>query len=128
MTLATLDTGAWIALERRKPRATSLLRAATERGVALVSITPVLAEWWRGATDQRLQLLRAIRVVPFPARVARAAGEAMTQLGGGASLSIDAMVVAFAAMEGGQVVYTSDVDDLSRIATTCFPSVRVLGI
>jgi len=49
-------------------------------------------------------------------------------LGGRASLTVNVMLVAFAAMEGGQVVYTSDVDDLSRIATSCFPSVRVLGI
>ncbi len=39
---------------------------------------------------------------------------------------IDAMVMASAARRGG-VVFTSDVDDLSRLQSV-FPSVRVLGV
>jgi hypothetical protein len=44
-----------------------------------------------------------------------------------ARIAIDAMVMAFAATVGGGVVYTSDVDDLTRLARH-FPSVRVLGM
>ncbi len=129
MSLVTLDTGALIAIERHKLRAASLVRGARERGVALMTITPVVCEWWRGRTDDRELITGFVRVVPFPFHVARLAGEALGRLGAdGAGLSIDVMVVAFAATEGGQVVYTSDVDDLSRIAAMCFPSVRVLGI
>ena len=88
-----------------------------------------MAEWWRGRSDARERIVRAVHVVPFPAHVAKAAGEALGMLGGrGASLAIDVMVVAYAAVEGGQVVYTSDVDDLERIAETFFPSVKVLSV
>lgn len=42
-------------------------------------------------------------------------------------LAVDVMVMAFAATYGGSVVYTSDVDDLERLAFH-FPAVRVLGV
>lgn len=129
MGAVTLDTGALVALERGKPRAAGLLRASRERGVALFTITPALTEWWRGRSDVREKIARVVQVVPLPVQVAKAAGEALgTMRGRGAGLAIDVMVVAFAAAEGGQLVYTSDVEDLERIASACFPSVRVLGI
>jgi hypothetical protein len=37
------------------------------------------------------------------------------------------MVAAFAALHGGALVYTSDVDDLQPVGTH-LPSVRVLGV
>jgi len=129
MGAVTLDTGALVALERKKPRADGLLRASRERGVALFTITPALTEWWRGRTDLREAIARVVRVVPLPVHVARSAGEALGTLRGrGAGLAVDVMVVAFAAAEGGQVVYTSDVAELERIAAACFPAVKVLGI
>lgn len=130
MTLVTLDTGALIAIERHELRAASLVRGARERGVRLTTISPVMCEWWRGRTDDRELIRGFVTVVPLPVRVAAIAGEALGRLGAvvGAGLTIDVMVVAYAALEGGQVVYTSDVDDLSRIAAECFPSVRVLGL
>jgi predicted nucleic acid-binding protein len=130
MSLVTLDTGALISIERHKLRAASLVRSARERGVGLTTITPVMCEWWRGRTDDRDLIRGFVRVVPLSVHVAATAGEALGRLGrvAGAALTIDVMVVAFAALEGGQIVYTSDVDDLSRIAAACFPSVRVLGL
>ena len=66
----------------------------------------------------------------MPHAVAEAAGMVLGQFRREADrvkLTIDAMVVAFAAICGGGIVYTSDVDDLSRLRTY-FPSVRVLSI
>jgi predicted nucleic acid-binding protein len=128
--VATLDTGALVAMERGKARGTMLLRAAREQRAQLLAITPVVAEWWRGRTDVRERIGRAVTLVPFPVRAAEAAGVALANIGGSrerARLAIDTMVMAFAATLGGGVVYTSDVDDLERLGTH-FPGVRVLGV
>lgn len=130
MIVATLDTGALVAMERGKARGTMLLRAAREQRAQLLAITPVVAEWWRGRTDVRERIGRAVTLVPFPVRAAEAAGVALANIGGSrerARLAIDTMVMAFAATLGGGVVYTSDVDDLERLGTH-FPGVRVLGV
>jgi predicted nucleic acid-binding protein len=127
---ATLDASALIAIERRKPRGVMLLRAASEYRVRLFVATPTITEWWRGRTDVRDRIIEAVVVVPFPAVAAKAAGDALGHVQGEnarAQLAIDAMVMAFAATVGGGLVYTSDVDDLSRL-TRHFPDVRVLGV
>ena len=129
MIIATLDTGALIAMEKRKPRATMLLRAAREQRVKLLAVTPVVAEWWRGRTDVRERIKAAVTLVPFPVTAAEAAGLALGSVREGerARLAVDAMVMAFASLFGGALVYTSDLDDLGRLATF-FPSVRLLSI
>lgn len=121
-----LDTGALVALERRKPRAMRLLRLGAGRAVDLVIPYPVLAEWWRGRSDDREAILDMARVVALePA--ARAAGAALARLPRvDAALTIDAIVIATAAMLDATVV-SSDVDDLARFAQA-FPSVRVLAV
>jgi predicted nucleic acid-binding protein len=126
----TLDTGALIAMEKSKPRAMMLLRAAKEQRAELFATTPVIAEWWRGRSDRREDIKLGVTIVPLPLAVAEAAGMVLGQFRREADrvkLTIDAMVVAFAAICGGGIVYTSDVDDLSRLRTY-FPSVRVLSI
>lgn len=130
MIVATLDAGALIAIERGKPRGTMLLRAAREHRVRLVTITPVVAEWWRGRSDVRERMKTAVTIVPFPTSAAEAAGVALGSIRGGrerAARAIDTMVMAFAATLGGALVYTSDVDDLARLSAL-FPAVRVLGV
>jgi len=44
-----------------------------------------------------------------------------------AKLTVDAMVMAYAATSGGAVVYTSDLDDLRKL-THVFPAVTLLGV
>jgi predicted nucleic acid-binding protein len=122
----TLDTGALIAIERRKKRGLMLTRAALEGHVELVTLTPVIAEWWRGRTDRRDTMLASMHVTPLSLNVAQAAGNALASIGGG-RLTIDAMVMAFAALHGGDIVYTSDAEDLSRLQAF-FPSVRLLSV
>ncbi|MCK6537524.1 MAG: PIN domain-containing protein [Polyangiaceae bacterium] len=124
----TLDTGALIAIERRKQRGLLLLDLARHRLARLLVPVPVIAEWWRGRTDARERILEAVSVLPLSVAQARAAGEALGKLRNRANVqAVDAIVMAFAAANGG-VVYTGDVQDLERIRTAYFPSVRVLGI
>jgi len=126
----TLDTGALIAMEKKKPRAMMLLRAAREQRAELFATTPVIAEWWRGRSDRRDDIKRGVTIAPLPLVAAEAAGMALGKIrdaGDRAKLAIDAMVMAFAALHGGAVVYTSDVDDLTRLHEY-FPAVRILSV
>ena len=126
--LVTLDTGALIAIERRRERGLLLLDLMKHRLARLLVPVPVVVEWWRGRTDTRERILDAVSIEPLSLPVARAAGEALAKLKSNSrSLAIDAIVVAFAASHGG-IVYTSDVDDLERIKSTHFPSVRILDL
>lgn len=130
MILVTLDTGALIAMERRKERGMMLLRAARENRAQLLAITPVVAEWWRGRSDVRDRIKLGVTLVPFPVRAAEAAGVVLGAIRGRklrAAWAIDVMVMAFAATYGGGLVYTSDIDDLERIGAH-FPGVRVLSV
>ncbi len=126
----TLDTGALIAMEKRKPRAMMLLLAAKQHRAELFATTPVIAEWWRGRTDRREDIKRGVTIVPLPLPAAEAAGLALGRIRGArerGKLAIDVMVMAFAALQGGGLVYTSDVDDLTRLQEF-FPSVRILSV
>lgn len=118
-------------MERGKPRALQLQRAAREQHLRLRTITPVVSEWWRGSSARRDAIARSVVIHPFALHTAKVAGEALGVISAErerARLAIDVMVVAFAALEGGALVYTSDVEDLQLIASRFFPVVRVLGI
>jgi hypothetical protein len=121
----TFDTGMMIALERRKRRATEAFRAIVRRGFLPVVPAVVYAEWWRGRTDIREELRDAVIVEGMPPVLCRAAGEALGAVRG-ATLA-DVVVMASAALRGGGVVYTSDVDDLTRLQRH-FPTVLVLPV
>jgi predicted nucleic acid-binding protein len=126
----TLDTGALIAMERRKARGTMLLLAAKEQRAELFATTPVIAEWWRGRNDRRDDIKRSVTVVPLSLAAAEAAGTVLGRIRdrkARAELAVDVMVMAFAALHGGGLVYTSDMDDLTRLSEY-FPSVRVLAV
>jgi len=119
----TLDTGALIALERRRDRMIRALRAAREASLPITAPSPALTEWWRGRSDAREQVLAFLRIDPVDAALARTAGEALAAVAG--ATAIDAIVMASAARRG-DVVYTSDVADLVRLQRH-FPAVRVLS-
>lgn len=121
----TFDTGMLIALERRKPRALEVLRAIVRRGFLPFVPAVVYAEWWRGRTDVREEILAMMIVEDMPPQLCRAAGEALGAVRG-ASLA-DAVVMASAALRGGGVVYTSDPDDLRRLQRH-FPTVHVIPL
>ncbi len=121
----TLDTGALIALERRSGRMPKVWRAALAARRRITVPTVVVAEWWRNQRGEIGQLLRAVDVEPLTLELAQIAGVALAE--SGRRRAIDAIVVASAAQRG-DVVYTSDVTDLSCIASTSFPGVRVLHV
>ena len=122
----TFDTGVLIALERRKLRALQIHERLGERGVTINVPWVVLAEWWRGRTDVRETILRTLDVeAPTPA-LAKLAGVALADPRARRATTIDAIVMASAALRG-DVVYTTDSDDLERLRAF-FPSVRVLGV
>jgi predicted nucleic acid-binding protein len=123
MTGLTFDTGALIALERRKLRMRQVLERARERDQAITVPADVVAEWWRGATDVRKAILDSVDVEPLTLRLAQLAGEALAAVPG--ATLVDAIVVASAASRG-DIVYSSDVHDLERLRRV-FPSVRILG-
>src|SRR5262245_23285611 len=114
-----------IALERRKPRATGALRAIVRRGLLPVVPAVAYAEWWRGRTDVREEILAMVVVEDMPPSLCRAAGQALGAVRG--SSLVDAVVMASAALRGGGVVYTSDTSDLLRLQRY-FPTVLLLPV
>jgi len=86
----------------------------------------VVAEWWRGRTDAREELLGATEVVAS-VTIAKAAGAALGRLEDvDSKLTIDAIVMATAAVLDALVV-TSDPRDLDRFGVH-FPGVVVLSV
>ncbi|GMV17270.1 MAG: hypothetical protein DYH12_22560 [Sorangiineae bacterium PRO1] len=119
----TLDTGALLALERRRQRMRKVIDVATRDAVPITVPVVVLAEWWRGRSDLRDLIRRMVTIEPMQETLALAAGEALAAVRG-ATLA-DAVVMASAAQRG-DIVYTSDVGDFLRLQAF-FPAVRVLA-
>ena len=84
----------------------------------------VILEWWRDRSDTRELIVAAIRIEPLSETLAKVAGEALAAVKN--ATAVDAVVMASAAQRG-DIVYTSDVDELQRLRSH-FPAVRVLGI
>lgn len=120
----TLDTGALIALERRRHRMRKVIDVATRDAVPITVPVVVLAEWWRGSTDLRDLIRRMVTIEPMQEALAIAAGEALAAVKDVALA--DAVVMASAARRG-DIVYTSDFEDLQRLQAV-FPAVRVLAV
>lgn len=122
----TLDAGALIGLERRERRMTTRYAAWAEDDAVVTVPSVVVAEWWRGQRGPVARLLEAFTVEPTSRTLAEIAGQALAQLRLGKEHTIDAIVMASAASRG-DVVYTSDFDDLARLSVF-FPGVRVFGV
>lgn len=120
----TLDTGALIAIERKSLRMSHIWERARLARTRITVPSVVVVEWWRGQRGPVARTLDAVMVEPLTHALALIAGEAMANVRG-ASVA-DAVVMASAAQRG-DVVYTADMDDLTRLAAY-FPGVRVLGV
>jgi len=110
----TFDTGALIALERGDQRMRGVLKRADERGVVITVPSVVLTEWWRGDSKRNRWILDSVDIEPVSEHVAKLAGEAIAAIEN--STTVDAIVMASAAQRG-DVVYTSDFDDLDTLHT-----------
>lgn len=124
MSGVTFDTGALIGLERRSERMKAVIARIADRQLAVTIPSVVVAEWYRERRDVRRILALAKVVEPITEALAQLAGAALRATGG--SNTIDAIVMASAARRG-DVVYTSDIDDLLEFADV-FPGVRVFGV
>jgi predicted nucleic acid-binding protein len=120
----TFDTGALIALERRAQRMRAIIERALQTDQPITVPADVVTEWWRGRTDLRDSIVAAVDIEPLTEALAKRAGEALAAVPG--ATLVDAVVMASAASRG-DIVYTSDVEDLERLRRR-FPSVRVLGV
>lgn len=123
----TFDTGALIALERGDKRMRTVVKTVRISGAVLIVPAPVIIEWWRGTRRHRhLQssILAAVHIEPTTGELAKLAGEAIEAIHG--ATPIDALVMASAAQRG-DLVYTSDFDDLQRLRDY-FPNVRVMHV
>jgi hypothetical protein len=69
-------------------------------------------------------LTRHVRIEPLSEPLAKLAGEVLSAIKGATSIAALVMV---SAAQRGDVVYTTEVDDLEKLAG-CFRAVRVLGI
>lgn len=119
------DTGALIAAERGKPRATRFLSLVSAGRARIVVPLPVIAEWWRGRSDARDEILAAGRIVGT-VEIMKAAGLALARAKQvDARLTVDAIVMATAAVLDATVV-TGDAADFEQLARH-FPGVAVLA-
>ena len=121
----TLDTGALLALEARRQRMSRVYRVAIDGGLIVTVPAVVISEWWRGRTDVRETILRGVRVEPLDSELAALTGEALARVAG--ATTIDAIVMVSAARRG-DIVYTSDFEDLDRLRSGFCPAVRVLQV
>lgn len=126
----TIDTGVLVALERSSRsgasrRARVVWDAAIDRNVRITVPSAVIVEWWRGQRGPAAHLLAGVCIEPLDSALAHVAGVALGQVRNGPSV-VDSIVMASAARRG-DVVYTSDVDDLEALRAV-FPTVRVLGV
>ena len=120
----TFDTGALIALERRKERAMKVYSHAKERGFVVATPNVTVAEWWRGRSDRREAVWRGLLVEPLSDETVKLAGLALGKSRG--ATTIDAIVAAFAVARTG-IVYTGDVNDFQALCAF-FPALRVFAI
>ena len=126
MTSATItfDSGALIALERRRDRAIKVYRHAKERGFVVATPNVTVAGWWRGRTDRREAVLQGLLVEPPSDETVKLAGVALAKIRN--ATAIDAIVAAYAAQRSG-ILYTSDIEDFHALGTF-FPALRVFAI
>jgi hypothetical protein len=120
----TFDTGALLALERRRQRMRRVFAVAVRDDVRITVPAPVILEWWRGRTDLRDEILASVDVEPLDTGLAQLAGEAQAAVRG--ATAVDSAVMASASRRG-DLVYTSDLEDLLRLQAF-FPAVRVLSV
>jgi predicted nucleic acid-binding protein len=121
----TLDAGALIAFERGEQRVRALLREASSNDRLVTVPAAVVAETWRGGRHRWLAELLSLAVVEsLTDELARRAGELLARTGG--SNTVDA-TVAVSAAQRGDIIVTSDPDDIQRFADD-LPVVRVFAL
>jgi len=126
MTGITYDAGALVAAERNDRTLWALHRRALERGLRPTVPAGVLAQVWRGGPQAELsRLLKGCRVEDLDEMRSRAAGQACGR--SGTSDVIDATVVV-GSIARGDLVITTDTDDIKRVASALGAPLEILRI
>ena len=120
--MITFDTGALVAIERRDRVMLAFMTAALAGGARMTVPSVVVGEWWRGQRGPAARILDAVIIEPLETALAKLAGETLARVKG--ATLVDVIVVASAAQRG-DVVLTTDLDDLGRIRDVAFPGVRL---
>jgi len=121
----TLDARALIAFERGEERVRLILRRASAGDRTITVPATVVAEAWRAGRRRWLADLLDLAVIePLTDELARRAGELLARTG--TSNTVDA-TVAVSAAQRGDIIVTSDPDDMQRFADD-LPAVRVLSL
>ena len=120
------DTGALIALDRNDRGAWARHQMALSDERRVIVPTVVLAQAWRdGRTQQPLdRLLRSCELHPLDERLGRRTGELCGRTR--TDDVVDAAVIAIAGAHAPAIVWTSDPDDLDRLADGLDPHATVL--
>lgn len=121
----TYDTGALVAAERNSRKLWALHRQALERGLRPTVPSGVLAQAWRGGPQAEVsRLLKGCRIEVLDELRGRAAGRACGRAG--TSDVIDATVVV-GAVARGDLVVTSDADDIAHFASALGASLEIFS-
>lgn len=111
----TFDAGALIALDRNDRGQWALLKALVEGGTVPVIPAPVVTQVWRSSKQANLaRAIKNCRIESTDAELARSAGELCAAAG--SSDVVDAIVIASASRRG-DIVATSDADELLELAS-----------
>lgn len=122
-----LDTGAFVAVERGKPKFITDVRLDYLAGVLPITHGGVVGQVWRGGSGTQAnlaRLLKMVQVVPLGNALGRRAGELLAVAG--TRDVIDAAVVLLA--DDGDVVVTSDPDDIRRLSVAARRRIDIVGV
>ncbi len=110
----TLDAGALIAAEKGDRQMWADYAFARKWGTKVTVPSAVLAQTWRGSSPTIARMLAGCLVTPLEADEARRIGELLA-----ASRTADIVdgAVVLGAMARGDVIVTSDQDDIARLLT-----------
>lgn len=122
----TYDAGALLGAERSQRAIWSLHRRALERGLRPTVPAGVLGQAWRGGPQAELsRLLKGCQIEPLGETQARIAGQAC-----GLAKTADVIdaAVAVGAITRGDLVVTSDRDDIKRVAHALGASLEIVTV
>jgi hypothetical protein len=121
----TLDAGALIAIEKGDRQLAAGLENARLKKCLLTVPSVALAQVWRGNSPRISRALDFCAVEEFDEEMAKVVGVLLAKTG--TSDVVDATVVEGAARRG-DVVMTSDPDDIKRLLEACERSLRVVAV
>lgn len=124
-----MDAGVFIAAAHGSRTVMALMKSAAGKSIFYVA-AHTLAEFYRDGTTtaREAQLLNQWRpeILPIGAAEARLAGELLGRTGG--NNSMDAIVVATAALHGMDEIFTTDPGDLERLRDSLPPARRRIAV